>query len=437
MEPQTILILCLLIPAAAAAGILLFLWKRKQKNSAAEAAERAEAAPVPPEEPPEEESKGLALSFESLDALSETEEAALVEIKDPTLIAKIDNALQGALQTAANAGAVSEYRKALKEAGQLFQVIIPQGAALADSKALGGALRGFFRGAKSIQGQANLVAVDGNLGGSLAAMGVSGAAMGAAAMVVGQYYMSRINTELREISGELEQIASFQDREFQSRIYALVAEVQKASQFRTEIADREESRKRELDHLKSLEHECAQLLGQANLSLKGFAERKEPDYASYEKLVAEAQTWHQHQQVLLTILKKIEELSFALNLGEASRESCSAICEPYSKQAEEALQALEGWHRETVAALGIDLKAGRRRRQGVEGFLMRLPALLKEDLRYRQVPKKTADMISKQSAGLKDEPPAEGPDLFREDVRLIIRGGRLYYLPEAGERENK
>lgn len=437
MEPLTIIILSILIPAAAV-GILLLLRRRKLKKSAAEAASspaETEAEPAPEDELPAEETDAAAITFESLSALSEKEEAALVEIKDPTLLAKIDNAIQGTLQTAVNAGAISEYRKALKEAGQLFQVILPQGSMLAESKALGGALRGIFHGTKGIQGHANLVAVEGDLGSGLAAVSVSGAVMGAAAMVVGQYYMSQINSQLSEIDGELAQIAGFQDREFESKIYALVAEAEKASRFQTEIVEREESRKRELDHLKSLEHECAQLLGQANLSLKSFAEKKDPDYASYEKLVAEAQTWFQHQQILLTILKKIEDLTFAMNLGQVSRESCSSISLPYAKQAGEALQALENWHKATVASLGIDLKESRRPRRGLGGILMKVPALFKEDLRYKGVPQKTTAMIAKQSAGGQGPSTPGEPDLFRKDVRLIIRDGKLYYLPEMGEQE--
>jgi len=44
-----------------------------------------------------------------------------------------------------------------------------------------------FYNAKNIRGQANFVAVDGNMGKGLAAMNVANAAMGVASMVVGQY----------------------------------------------------------------------------------------------------------------------------------------------------------------------------------------------------------------------------------------------------------
>lgn len=371
----------------------------------------------------------LQIKFEDLPALTESQESALVEIKDQHLLARIDNAIPGTLQAMGNAGAVHQYQKAVQNAGQLYQAIIPQGAVLADSKAMEGAVRGIYHGADGIAGHANLVAVDGNIGGGLAAMNVANAAMGAAAMVVGQYYMTQINDQLSDINSELEKISSFQDKEYQSKIYALVAEVQKCSQFQVEIIENDELRKRELDHLKELEHECAQLLGQANLTLKEFEKKQGLAFSDYEKLVSEAQTWYQYQQILLQIMVKIDELTYALNLGQVSKENCYAMSLPYAKQAEEALLSLEKWHKQTGANLEIDLDANRRRRQGIEGFFMNIPALFNDDLHYKGVAKRTVSMISKQSSGPQSVMESDAPDLFKEDVRLIAKDGKLYYLP--------
>lgn len=42
--------------------------------------------------------------------------------------------------------------------------------------------------------------------------------------------MTQINDQLGEINSELDKISTFQDKEYQSKVYALVAEVQKCSQ---------------------------------------------------------------------------------------------------------------------------------------------------------------------------------------------------------------
>lgn len=46
-------------------------------------------------------------------------------------------------------------------------------------------------------------------------------------MVVGQYYMTQINAELGEISDGISKIYDFQDDEFRSRVFSLVAHVKK------------------------------------------------------------------------------------------------------------------------------------------------------------------------------------------------------------------
>ena len=391
------------------AGIGAFFLARRAKGP--DRSDSGTAGPVT--EDPGPAAQGV--RFEELSALTEAEEAALVEIKDPRLLAKIDNALSGSLQVLGNAGALEEYRQAVKAAGKLYRAILPKGAA---------------RGIQGIKSSAALVPVEGNPVGGLAAMNVASAGMSASAMVVGMYYMKQVNDQLGQIGGELDRIAAFQDREYQSRVYALVAQVQKCSQFQAEILESEELRKRELDHLKSLEQECAQLLGQANLTLKEYEKKTGLDYAGYEKLVAEAQVWYQVQQILLDVMLEIGELSYALNLGAVSRENCSAMFLPYSRQADEALEALKAWHRKTGAALEIDLDENRRRRQGVEGFFMNIPAIFNQKLHYRELPERTASMIAKQSAGQQNTALQHETDRFQKDLCLIVKDGKLYYLPE-------
>lgn len=195
----------------------------------------------------------LAITFDDLPALTEQEESQLVEVKDSQLLARIDNVIPGTLLAVANTGAVHAYQEAVKSAGQLYQAIIPKGAVLDKSRALKGAVRGSYRDvANSIKGNANWVAVDGKAANNLATVGVANAVMNVASMVVGQYYMSQINDQLADINAGIEKVADFQQTEFKSKVYALVAEVQKSSTFQVETIENDELRNRELSHLKSL-----------------------------------------------------------------------------------------------------------------------------------------------------------------------------------------
>jgi hypothetical protein len=219
-----------------------------------------------------------------------------------------------------------------------------------------GTFRESFRNVPdSIKGNANWVPVDGSAANGLAAMNVANATMGVASMVVGQYYMTQINDQLEGINDGIVKIADFQNNEYKSKVYALVAEVQKCATFQIETLENEELRNRELAHLKNLEHECAQLLGQANLAIQGFTDNKGLDYEKYEKIVSEANSWYQYQQILLKIMYKIGDLTYALNLGAVSRENSYAMYLPYAKQAEGALEKLNAWHKGNRSKLEIDI----------------------------------------------------------------------------------
>lgn len=376
----------------------------------------------------------MPVKFDDLPALTEIEETRLVEIKDEKLFARIDNAVPGTLQIVANTGAVKAYREASKSAGQLYQAIIPQGAVLDQSRAMEGAFRGTYREvANSIKGQANWVAIDNSAANKLAVMNVANAVMGTAAMVVGQYYMTQINGQLEDINAGIEKIADFQQNEFKSKVYALVAEVQKSSTFQLEIIEDAELRNRELMHLKALEHECAQLLGQTNLSLKDITENNGVDYSKYEKLIGEAEIWYQYQQILLEIMYKISDLSYTLNMGTVSRDSCYALYLPYAKQSERELIRLNDWHKENTERLQISVDERRRKRQGVEGFFMGALGLINDDFNYKKMSTRTVSLIEHQSEGDSVIKSIKETDLFQENVRLIAKEGKLYYLPSEGK----
>lgn len=379
----------------------------------------------------EEEPEELALCFENLPALMEDEETRLVEVKDKQLLARIDGVIPGTAQLVANAGAVHSYQQAVQNAGQLYQCIIPKGEELVRSKEIAGAVRGFSRNAQGINKQANWIAVDGNMGKGLAAMNVANAAMGVAAMIVGQHYMTQINSKLDELSDGIRQITGFLDKEFKSKVYALVAQVQKCSAFQTEIMENDELRKRQLDTLSALEHECAELLGQANLELQEIAGKSGLSYEDYEKTVSVAQKWYQFQQILLQVMGKIAELTYALNLGAVSKEYCHAICDPYIRQSESTLEGLRTWHLNNAKQHKIDLQKGRRRRKGFDDFVMSIPGLFDYSKHYRKIPGRTVQMIAQQGKRSVEVKPEAGADLFKEDVRLVVKDGKLYYLPPA------
>ena len=196
-----------------------------------------------------------------------------------------------------------------------------------------------------------------------------------------------------------------------------------------EIIENDELRNRELTHLRTLEHECSELLGQANITLQDFSKKKEISYKDYEKSVAATNKWFQYQQILLDIMEKISELTYVLNLGALSKDCCYGIYIPYAKQAENTLNMLNEWHSKNINQFEIDTHSARRKRQRLEKLISSVPVLFNDDWNYRDIPKHTALMIIQQSHAVVDVKPDAKSDFFQEEVELIVKDGKLYYLP--------
>lgn len=214
-------------------------------------------------------------------------ESELIEITDSRVLARVNNLIPGLVQAG---NAINNAVQAAQAQGEvLYRAIIPAGAKLADSRAMDGAVRGFYHGAEGIQGHANWVAVEAQKGTTVIA-NTAAAAMGVASIIVGQYYMTQINAELGQISDGISKIANFQNNEYRSRVFSLVCHVKEIAEFQVEILENNELRLSKIAQLDSLKEECTKLLGQANLTLTDFAKKNDLDFASYEKELPEVQS---------------------------------------------------------------------------------------------------------------------------------------------------
>ena len=368
----------------------------------------------------------LVIQMEMLPAEAIPEESRLVEITDSKVLARVNNLVPGLAQAGVAGTNAVQAAKAGNEV--LYRAIIPAGAKLTNSQAMEGAVRGFYRGADGIQGHANLVAVQAQKGTAVVA-NTAAAAIGVASMVVGQYYMTQINAELGEISDGISKISNFQDNEFRSRVFSLVAHVKKIADFQVEILENDELRLSKIAQLDSLEEECTQLLGQANLTLAGYSKKNDLDYAAYEKELKEAQNWYTYQKALLDVLYKISDLRYTLHMGAVSREQCVALLPAYTKQVEDTQALLTGWHQTSVKRLGIDTDEIRRKRAGFDGVIHFLPGLFNDELNFRAIDEKTVDMIVAQASAKSIEYPQDNSELYDEDVQLISKDGKIFYLP--------
>lgn len=108
---------------------------------------------------------------------------------------------------------------------------------------------------------------------------------------------------------------------------------------------------------------------------------------------------------------------------------------PFAKQAENALHVLNEWHINNTRRLEIDTESTKRKRQGIEGFFMKIPAIFNNDLNYKEISKQTATMITQQTLAIAEISPDAGSDYFKDDVELVIKDGKLYYLPPTDDKQ--
>ena len=184
-----------------------------------------------------------------------------------------------------------------------------------------------------------------------------------------------------------------------------------------------------ITQLDNLEEECTQLLGQVNLTLAGFAKKNDLDYASYEKKLKEAQSWYTYQKALLDVLYKISDLRYTLHLGAVSREQCAALLPTYTKQVEDTQALLTGWHQTSVNRLGIDTDEIKRKRVGFDGVIHFIPGLFNDDLKFKAIDERTVEMITDQASVKSIVHSQDTSDLYADDVQLISKDGKIYYLP--------
>ena len=199
-----------------------------------------------------------------------------------------------------------------------------------------------------------------------------------------------------------------------------------------EILENDELRLSKIAQLDSLEEECTKLLGQANLTLAGFAKKTDLDFETYEKELQEAQNWYIYQNTLLEMLYKISDLRFTLHLGAVSRAQCTALLPTYTQQVEETQTRLTHWHQETTKRLSVDTTETRRKRDGWDKAIHFIPGLINDEWNFRSISERTAGMIDSQVGG-RSKMCHDTSDLYIEDVQLFSKNGKVYYLPQVKE----
>ena len=71
------------------------------------------------------------------------------------------------------------------------------------------------------------------------------------------------------------------------------------------------------------------------------------------------------------------------------------------------------------------------KRAGFDGVVHFIPGLFNDDLNFRGLEERTANMIAAQKIGYDSTHKMDKSELYAEDVQLISKDGKIYYLPES------
>ena len=359
-----------------------------------------------------------------LDSIGKNTE--LVEIKDNRVLSSLTQIIPNATQLAA---ATSNAIIAGKET--VYRVVLPVGETLAKA-ADGDGLRGFSMGAHGIKSNGRFYEVNQSLN---KVFNVTATVMSITSIIVGQYYMSRIESKLDGIKGKIDRIYAFQDGEYKGKIMALLVQIRKISAFQDEIMENEGLCSEKIATLDSIEHRCAELLGQANNMVYGIIQKKCPDFITYEKVVSSLNEWYDYQSILIEVLYNIAVLEYTLYKGKVSLEQCSSFFDEYSGLVKNNHDCLREWHDYHIEKFEVDLSKEKRKREGIDGMIHHIPGIFDDSHNYDDVQKDTAYSIRKQRSREKNYYKLTN-GLYSKDVCLVLNKGKWYYCVPITKRKS-
>lgn len=176
--------------------------------------------------------------------------------------------------------------------------------------------------------------------------------------------------------------------------------------------------------MENIEGDATELLGQVNIEITDICNKNPaPAYQEYQGKIDQLSILVEYQNLLTAMLAQISKLTYLLGKGTVSSEMSYSMYNDYLAQSIGARGILESWHDKQAALLKIDLDKNRKSKN----WFAALPGIVNEEWKYQPLAEGLADKIHNQS---QIEPAAIAPpkEIFEEDVEIIIRDGKYYYL---------
>lgn len=136
---------------------------------------------------------------------------------------------------------------------------------------------------------------------------------------------------------------------------------------------------------------------------------------------------------MVNVLEEISKLTYLLGKGDISSDMCYSLFNKFLEQSVQTRNVLELWHDKQVKALSIDLDKNRISKSGVEGFFSAIPAFVDEKWKYKELKQGLVQKINTQSQ-TKLQALNEPETVYDEDVQIIIKDGKYYFLHESPDK---
>ena len=379
------------------------------------------------------EDKGLIISCTVLSTENKLDNSQVIPIKDKRIIGRLATISPEIARIMAINKMTQDAVKSVKSIGDVYRIVLSHGGKLLDSKSIIGAKRGAYLDVNNKLHQANLVSVNGRVEGALQNVvknQMIGSALNVASMIVGQYYMSQINCELDKISKSINCIEQFQESEYISKITTLLKEMKKMEAFQISSLTNEDTRKEKIRLLYDMEKECTQLLDQATISINTIMAKPISDFKEYENAMFQIEKWKEYQRLLLEVLYQISLLMQVFCMGQ-ELEEVFFIFNQCENECERTYDKLKEYHLEQQSKLKIDIStnliSNGRFMEGIASVVGIFDEEVKDKIRQRKLPLKTAEILSVQMKSFERKKQEVLP--LGEDVDIIIRNGEFFYLP--------
>ena len=426
--------LWLIIPIAIVAVLAITLGiklRNKTKNNVEKVIGEINLLPLAAEATDVEQVQGFGITIplELLPVTTQFDGKSMFEITDNTIVARISELIPFTSQTGTRI-LENNALNAIKST-ELVKLDIPF-SRLTKSKDVVGAARGYVHGGKGVAAQANLSKVDMTkvTKATTIANGVANV-MNVGSLVVGQYYMSEISSKLETMTKSIDKIGDFQDREFKSRILSVLTLVGEISQFSSEIMVDDEQRNLKLAALENLKATATELLGQVNITISDITQKtQKPNFKEYQFKVNDFQKLLGYQNALIITLEEISKLTYLLGKGSISTERSYSTFNKYLEHSVQTRNLLGQWHDSQSNSLRIDLEKERITKAGFKAVVSAIPSLFDDKFKYNELSQNLVNEISTQIKNI-PERPVEPKQIYDDDVEIIIKEGKFYYLNES------